>query len=82
MKEQIEQRTAGRLHGLHVRQVGRKVVLSGRASSYYVLQLALAAAQEFSAGMTLEIDVDVCVSEASSTSDSSEPPDKDARRVA
>jgi hypothetical protein len=59
MKERIEQHAGGHFHGLRVRQIGRKVVLSGHTSSYHILQLALAAAWELAASMTLEIHVDV-----------------------
>ncbi len=59
IREKLAEREGGRFHGLRVRQIDSKVVLSGHASSYDIFQLALAAARELAAGATLEIRVEI-----------------------
>lgn len=59
MRRRIEQHTSEMHGGLRVRQIGGKVVLSGHASSYYYLQLALATARDLAGRATLEIHVEI-----------------------
>src|SRR5262245_16311534 len=55
----INQRTWGRVKNLRVERAGNRVVIHGRAGSYYHKQLALAAALESVDAETLVFDVDV-----------------------
>lgn len=66
MRRRIEQHTNEKLDGLSVRQTGGKVVLSGHASSYYFLQLALATARDLAGRATLEIHVEISAPETAS----------------
>jgi hypothetical protein len=59
MLRRIRERANEGLDGLSVRQVGGKIVLSGHASSYYYLQLALATARDLAGRATLEIHVEI-----------------------
>jgi hypothetical protein len=55
----INQRTWGRVKNLRVERAGNRVVIHGRAGSYYHKQLALAAALESVDAETLVFDIDV-----------------------
>ena len=61
----IEQRTAGRVHGLRVETAGKRVIVHGKTGSYYVRQLALAAVLEglesAEPALPAEIELDIQV---------------------
>ena len=46
MTQRIRQRASGRLRELHVEAVGHRVIVRGRAVSFYARQLVLAACRE------------------------------------
>jgi len=58
----VQTRTSGMIHGLRVDAVGKHVVLSGRASTYYAKQLATHAAMAATDvdDVTLTNDIEVC----------------------
>ncbi len=60
----IARRTGGRVHDLHVENIGGRVIVRGRSDSHHVRQLALAAVQEaFEASETqsdrIEMEIEV-----------------------
>ena len=62
IKQRIVQRTAGRIRMLEVDVIGDKVVVRGRASSYYLKQLALQGALDvigFGSATKIEFNVEV-----------------------
>jgi hypothetical protein len=57
----VQSRTGGRIRGLNVEVINRDVVISGRASTYYLKQLATHAALDLAvqfASLTNDIAVD------------------------
>jgi hypothetical protein len=62
IKERIVQRTGGRIQMLEVEVIGDKVVVRGRAPSYYLKQLALQGALDvigFGSATKIEFNVEV-----------------------
>ncbi len=62
IKRRVVQRTGGRIRLLEVETIGDRIVIRGRASSYYLKQLALRAAREVlgaAAPNQIELNVEV-----------------------
>jgi hypothetical protein len=59
LTKRIEQRTNCRIEDLRVELLGGTVVVRGRVRRYYLLQLALAAAQELAVAKEVEIQIAV-----------------------
>jgi hypothetical protein len=59
VEREITQRTWGRIHQLQVEQQADRVVVHGCSPSYYVKQLALAAAQDVCGSQPIELDIQV-----------------------
>jgi hypothetical protein len=62
IERQIEQRTWGRIHRLHVESSGGRLIVHGCTSSYYSKQLALEAALEvlgWTENTQVELDIEV-----------------------
>ena len=59
----IEQRTGGRVHSLEVETTGGRVIVRGQTGTFYVRQLALAAALEALKSLNSEqaVEVDIHV---------------------
>lgn len=57
--EHVEERTHGRIRRLKVKLDDNRVVLSGHAGSYYLLQLALAAVREVLPADLVDVRIEV-----------------------
>jgi len=63
IRRRIEQRTGGRIQMLEVQVVGDKVIVGGRASTYYLKQLALHGVLDvLGSGGTTQVELNVEVS--------------------
>jgi hypothetical protein len=60
IEQYVQSRTRGMVRGLHVELVDGKVVMSGRASTYYAKQLATHAAMAAIEDVSLTNDIEVC----------------------
>jgi hypothetical protein len=61
VRRRIDERTHRRIKDLRVEEVDGTVVLSGRADRYYLVQLALAAAQDILAPAGVKMRIAVCM---------------------
>jgi hypothetical protein len=57
VERQINQRTWGRIHQLHVELTGGRVIVHGYSPTYYVKQLALSAVQDVCHKLPVDMDV-------------------------
>lgn len=57
IRQLVDSRTGGRIHGLQVLVEGSRIVISGRATTYYSKQLATHAALDVAETLVIQNDV-------------------------